>query len=46
MEMRLLGKGLNHAGFSVCGMQLAGHCGDVDDLLATGWRVWRSCCRC
>jgi carboxylesterase len=40
MEMRLLGKGLNHAGFSVCGMQLAGHCGDVDDLLATGWRDW------
>jgi carboxylesterase len=40
MEMRLLGKGLHHAGFSVCGMQLAGHCGDVDDLLATGWRDW------
>ena len=40
MEMRLLGKGLNRAGFSVHGMQLAGHCGDVDDLLATGWRDW------
>ena len=38
MEMRLLGKGLNRAGFTVYGMQLAGHCGDVDDLLATGWR--------
>ena len=40
MEMRLLGKGLNHAGFTVHGMQLAGHCGDVEDLLATGWRDW------
>lgn len=40
MEMRLLGKGLNRAGFTVCGMQLAGHCGDVEDLLATGWRDW------
>ncbi|HEY8683269.1 MAG TPA: alpha/beta fold hydrolase [Rhodanobacter sp.] len=40
MEMRLLGKGLNRAGFSVHGMQLAGHCGNVEDLLATGWRDW------
>ncbi|KRE88421.1 alpha/beta hydrolase [Frateuria sp. Soil773] len=40
MEMRLLGKGLNSAGYTVHGMQLAGHCGDVDDLLATGWRDW------
>lgn len=40
MEMRLLAKGLNHAGFTVYAMQLAGHCGDVDDLLATGWRDW------
>jgi len=40
MEMRLLGKGLNNAGYTVHGMQLAGHCGDVDDLLATGWRDW------
>ncbi|RDS81221.1 alpha/beta fold hydrolase [Dyella monticola] len=40
MEMRLLGKGLNRAGFSVYGMQLAGHCGDVPDLLATGWKDW------
>ncbi|HXD38307.1 MAG TPA: alpha/beta fold hydrolase [Rhodanobacter sp.] len=40
MEMRLLGKGLNRAGFTVCGMQLAGHCGNVEDLLATGWRDW------
>ncbi len=40
MEMRLLGKGLNRAGFTVHGMQLAGHCGNADDLLATGWRDW------
>lgn len=40
MEMRLLGKGLNHAGFTVHGMQLAGHCGNVEDLLATGWHDW------
>lgn len=40
MEMRLLGKGLNNAGFTVHGMQLAGHCGDTADLLATGWRDW------
>jgi carboxylesterase len=39
-EMRLVGKGLNNAGFSVYGMQLAGHCGDVKDLLATGWKDW------
>ena len=39
-EMRLLGKGLNRAGYSVYGMQLAGHCGDVDDLLKTGWQDW------
>lgn len=40
MEMRLLGKGLNRAGFTVHGMQLAGHCGNVEDLLGTGWRDW------
>jgi len=40
MEMKLLGKGLNRAGFTVHGMQLAGHCGNVEDLLATGWHDW------
>ena len=39
-EMRKLGKGLNKAGLTDHCMQLAGHCGDVDDLLATGWRDW------
>jgi carboxylesterase len=40
MEMKLLGKGLNHAGYTVSGMQLAGHCGTTDDLLATSWEDW------
>ncbi|MEO7325489.1 MAG: alpha/beta fold hydrolase [Dokdonella sp.] len=39
-EMRFVGNGLHRAGFSVLGMQLAGHCGDETDLLATGWRDW------
>ena len=39
-EMRFVGNGLNKAGFTVLGMQLAGHCGDASDLLATGWKDW------
>ena len=39
-EMRFVGNGLHRAGFSVLGRQLAGHCGDDADLLATGWRDW------
>ncbi|UXA47178.1 alpha/beta fold hydrolase [Xanthomonas prunicola] len=39
-EMRRLGIGLHRTGFTVHGVQLAGHCGDMDDLLATGWRDW------
>jgi len=39
-EMRFVGKGLHRAGYSVLGMQLAGHCGDEGDLLATGWQDW------
>jgi carboxylesterase len=39
-EMRWVGQGLNRAGFTVVGMQLAGHCGDEEDLIATGWRDW------
>lgn len=41
-EMRFVGNGLHRAGFSVLGMQLAGHCGDSTDLLATGWRDWHA----
>ena len=39
-EMRFVAKGLHRAGFTVYGMQLAGHCGQPDDLLTTGWRDW------
>jgi carboxylesterase len=44
-EMRFVAKGLNRNGFTVHGMQLAGHCGNEEDLLKTGWRDWyRSAC--
>lgn len=39
-EMRILGLGLNRAGFTVMGVQLAGHCGSAEDLIATGWSDW------
>lgn len=39
-EMRMVGKGLNRAGFTVVGVRLAGHCGSEDDLLATTWEDW------
>lgn len=39
-EMRLLGKALHKAGYTVYGMQLAGHCGSEDDLIATTWQDW------
>jgi carboxylesterase len=39
-EMRFVAKGLNARGFTVYGMQLDGHCGNEDDLLATGWKEW------
>ncbi len=39
-EMRLLAKGLHRAGFTVLAVQLAGHCGTQDDLIATGWKDW------
>ena len=39
-EMRFVGNGLHRAGFTVLGMQLAGHCGDEADLLATGRSDW------
>ena len=39
-EMRFVAKGLNRNGFTVHGMQLAGHCGDEADLLKTGWHDW------
>jgi carboxylesterase len=39
-EMKFVGKGLARAGFTAYGMQLAGHCGSEEDLLATGWQDW------
>ncbi|MDP9123006.1 MAG: alpha/beta fold hydrolase [Pseudomonadota bacterium] len=39
-EVRLLGRSLQSAGFEVHGVQLAGHCGTVDDLVATHWQDW------
>lgn len=39
-EVRSLGRALHQYGLTVMGVQLAGHCGDIDDLLATGWQDW------
>jgi carboxylesterase len=39
-EMRLLAKGLNKQGFTVYAVQLAGHCGEMADLVATRWSQW------
>ena len=39
-EMRLLGKGLNKQGFTIYGVQLAGHCAGMEDLVASRWTDW------
>ena len=39
-EMRGVGREFNRAGYTVYGMQLAGHCGDDEDLIATTWKDW------
>ena len=39
-EMRFVAKGLHARGYTVYGMQLAGHCGSAQDLLDSGWRDW------
>jgi len=39
-EMRQLGRSLQGAGFEVHGVQLAGHCASLDDLVATHWQDW------
>ena len=39
-EMRLLGKGLNKQGFTIYGVQLAGHCVAMEDLVASRWTDW------
>ena len=38
--MRLLAKGLNREGFTVYAVQLAGHCGSMQDLVRTRWTDW------
>jgi carboxylesterase len=40
VEMRFVARRLHEQGFTVSAVQLAGHCGDRRDLLATGWRDW------
>lgn len=44
-EMRMVGKGLHKAGFTVYGMQLAGHCGTSEDLLNTSRHDWSASVR-
>lgn len=39
-EMRFVARGLHAAGFTVHAVQLAGHCGSTEDLIATSWRDW------
>lgn len=39
-EVRSLARDLNDAGYTVHAVQLAGHCGDVEDLLATNRHDW------
>lgn len=39
-EMRVLAKGLNRHGFTVYAVQLAGHCGGMQDLVGTRWGDW------
>ncbi|WP_293861214.1 alpha/beta fold hydrolase [uncultured Alsobacter sp.] len=40
-EVKAVGKAIARRGYTVHGVQLAGHCGDEADLLATGWRDWQ-----
>ena len=40
VEIQTVGRGLAKQGFSVYGVQLAGHCGSETDLMKTGWHDW------
>ncbi|MFA7269273.1 MAG: alpha/beta fold hydrolase [Sterolibacterium sp.] len=40
VEIQTVGRGLAKEGFSVYGVQLAGHCGTEADLMETGWHDW------
>ncbi|GHE72665.1 hypothetical protein GCM10019059_35380 [Camelimonas fluminis] len=42
VELRPVARALNRAGHTVHCPQLAGHCGDEADLLATTWRDWET----
>ena len=39
-EMRGIARTFHQAGYTVMGVQLAGHCGDVEDLVKTHWEDW------
>ena len=39
-EVRGIARTFNQSGFSVYGVQLAGHCGNIDDLIQTKWEDW------
>jgi carboxylesterase len=39
-EMRTIAKLIAKGGFTVYGIQLAGHCGSEEDLLQTDWQDW------
>lgn len=41
-EMRVLARGLNRQGFTVYAVQLAGHCGSMDQLVSARWQNWLS----
>ncbi|MCX7179012.1 MAG: alpha/beta fold hydrolase [Proteobacteria bacterium] len=40
VEIQTVGRGLAQQGFSVYGVQLAGHCGSEAALMKTGWHDW------
>jgi carboxylesterase len=55
-EMRWLGEYLNKQGYTVCGIRLAGHATQPEDMIHSRWRDWlisvedgysllRSCCK-
>lgn len=45
VEMRSIAKSCHQAGYTTLAVQLAGHCGTVEDLVETKWEDWfRSVC--
>src|SRR5262249_46178728 len=40
IELSFIARGLARAGYTAHVPQLAGHCGTVDELTATGWTDW------